>query len=237
MNKDELNEKVFDQFLKYAAEQSIDKMAQKFPSDEELKRTITFSPEFEKRMQDFFKKAKRKDMAEANRKKLIKIVVPAAVFIVICFTVVSNVEALRVPILNFFDNISKQSTSIEIQDNQDYYSAFSDQIKGLYLPEYIPATYKIKSIDKASNIYTVHFENDSGGYIDFSSLKSGSFAGIDSESADSEKLTVNGQSAQLFIKNNLTTLVFEYDQNAFMVDGILPESELIKIAESIKYRK
>ncbi len=237
MNSDELNEKLFDELLAHAAELSMENIAKEFPSNEELKKVVTFSPKYEKRMQSIIKKTKRIDQAEVIRKKFLRVGIPVAVSLVICFTVVSNVEALRVPVLNFFNSIGNQSTTIQIQNNVNNYENFADQIKGLYLPEFVPDTYKLKSIDKNDSTYLIEFNNGNGGFIQLQNLTNEYSAGIDNENSGIEKITVNGEPAQLFVKNNITTLIFEYDQNAFRIMSTIPKDDIILMAQSMSYQK
>lgn len=235
MDKHELNEQLFDQILKYAIEKRMDGMANDFPSDNELEREITLSSGFQKRMIAFFKKLKYKESFLSFRKKSMKAGIIAAASFIICFSVVSNVDALRVPFLNFFNDINKQSTTIRVNDGDGLYSSFGDQIKGLYLPNYIPELYKVKSINKADNNYIVTFVNSDGEIIKLRSMIGESTLGVDTENAEIMQLTVNGGIAQFYSKNGKNTLIFEYDNNAYVLDGLIPKDELIKIAESMKY--
>jgi len=235
MNKHELNEKIFDQLLKYAAEEKMDSMANDFPSDDELERAISFTPDFQKRMNAFLKKMKNKERFLSFRKKTMKAGIIAAASSMICFSVVSNVDALRVPFLNFLNDINKQSTTIRVNEGDGLYGSFGDKIKGLYLPSYIPELYKVKSINKADNNYIVTYVNSDGEIIKLRSLIGESTLGVDTENAEIMQLTVNGNMAQFYSKNEQNSLIFEYDNNAFILDGLMPKDELIKIAESMEY--
>jgi hypothetical protein len=237
MNEHELNENVFDQLLKYSAENYLEHLSDEYPSDKDLDRDVSFSMQFEKKMNRLFKREKYKENAHKRGSKIIKGSLAAAAAIFVCLIVVSNAQALRVPILNYFNSIGKQSTSIQVQDNTDFYSAFKDQIKGLCLPSYIPDAYKIKRIDRGDIAYSIVFDNDSSDIILLQNLIGNGSAGVDSEGAAVEQLTVNGESAEFFIKNNTNNLVFEYSQKAFLLSGTLPKNELIKIAQSMKYIK
>jgi len=235
MDKHELNEQLFDQLLKYAAEERMDSIANDFPSDDELEKTIIFTPKFKKRMNVFLKKLEYKERFLNFKKKSLKAGIIAAASFVICFSVVSNVDALRVPFLNFFNDINKQSTTIHVTDGDGLYSSFGDQIKGLYLPSYIPELYKVKSINKADKNYIVLFINPDGQLIKLRSMIGDSTLGVDIENADILQLSVNGAMAQFYSKNEQNTLIFEYDENAFILDGSISKNELIKIAESMEY--
>ena len=236
MNKYELNEQIFDQVLKYVAEEKMENMAKDFPSKDELDSKIMLSSEFKKNMERFIKKLKHKERTLNFGKRFLKVGVIAVACMLVCFTAVYNVEALRVPFLNFFNNINQQSTTIHVQDDENLYSSFGDQIKGLYLPDYIPELYKVKSINRVDKNYNVLFKNSDGLTIELRAMAGGSSAGVDSENADAIQIIVNGEQAQYYSKNGDNILIFEYDANAFLLDGPISKEELIKIAESMKNR-
>ena len=73
------------------------------------------------------------------------------------------------------------------------------------------------------------------GIIKLRAMIGESALGVDTENADIVQITVNGTMAQFYSKNGQNTLIFEYDKNAFILDGMISKDELIKIAESMKY--
>jgi hypothetical protein len=142
-----------------------------------------------------------------------------------------------VPILNFFNNVSKQSTTIHVQNREGLYNSFADKIKGLNLPNYIPESYKVKTVNKADKNYSVLFTNAEGLSINLRALMQGSSTGVDSENADVVKIIVNGKPAQYYSKNGENIITFEFNSNLFIVDGPVSKDELIKIAESMEYKR
>ena len=236
MDKHELNDKLFDELLKFVVDKKVDESPIDVPSDEELDNNISLRPDFEKKMDQFFKKATRKERGLRIRRTLIRVGVTAMGVLVVFTAVIFSVDALRVPFLNFFNTVNQESTTIHVNDERADYSALGDQIKGLYLPTYIPDSYTVKTIDIKSSYYRIVLQDANQNSITMRKLLEGYSVGLDSESAEVESLTVNDGQAQYYVKDGINTLVFKYDTNAFMLAGIVSKDELIRIAESIKYR-
>jgi hypothetical protein len=235
MNKQELNEKVFDEMLIFAAEKSADDLASSLPSDEELAKQVTFSPEFEKRMSDFFRNVERKQRNRQIRRTLIKVGIAACIALAVMSSLVMSVEAFRVPFLNLFSRSDDKSVTVKVEDKIANYDAFADQIKGLYLPSYIPDTYSVSEVLNPGNSYIVIFENSDGARIDLTALLSGSSTGIDNENAVIENILINDEEAQYYSSNGVNNLIFKYDQNVFALRAQIPKDEMVKMAESLKY--
>ncbi|MEZ4357494.1 MAG: DUF4367 domain-containing protein [Eubacteriales bacterium] len=237
MDKKELNEKILDEILKYAAAQNAEDMSAKLPSNEELDKEVTFSPEFTDRMSKYFAHLKRKQKNKRLRKTMFKVAASAAAVLIIFTTVVFSVDAVRVSILNIFSVQNDDSTTIHIGQNANY-DDFADEIHGLYLPSYISPSYSVQSVNSIhESYYNVLFANDSNNSIELQSLLEYSSAGVDNEGAEVEQITVNGSEAQFFSKSDINMLIFQYNQKAFSLKATISKEELIKMAESMEYRQ
>lgn len=137
--------------------------------------------------------------------------------------------------LNIFSEKDDDSTTIHIGDGTADYDAFTD-IHGVYLPNYIPASYSVQDIQKYDNYYYVIFANADKNIIQLQNLLSDSYAGIDNEGANTETITINNEDAQFFSKDGVNILIFKYNKNVFTLNASLSKDELIKIAESMEYR-
>lgn len=235
MNKQELNEKIFDDMLSYALEESADDPASSLPPDEELEKEVTLRPEFEARMAHFFRRQKQKERSRRSGRVLLKAACFLCIIIVVSTAVIFSVEALRVPFLNFFSNSGNDSTTVHVEDAGAEYDAYADQVKGLYLPSYIPDTYSVASVERTSNYYRAIYKSADENMIVLQSLLNGSSAGIDNTGSIIERLTINDEEAQFFTKDQSNILIFKYKQNAMMLSAKISKIELVKIAESIIY--
>ena len=143
MKQSELNDKILDQVLQYAAEKEIDDLCEGLPSDEELNAKISLSPSFEDRMENLFKSERRKQSYRKAGKSALRVAAVVFVLLAVSTTVIFSVEAFRVPFLNLFSDTKKDSTTISVEKRTVDYKAFSEQAKGLYLPSYMPDGYAV----------------------------------------------------------------------------------------------
>jgi hypothetical protein len=237
MSNNDLNNKIFDDLISYACEKRMNEaIPNELPTDDEIDKEISMSPEFTKRMELYFKKSKQKYHSVRIRKIILKVVAAVVVLLIVSTTIVFSVDALRVPVLNFFNDINKTSATIHVNDAKVNYDAFSNQIKGLYLPNCIPEDYTVKSINGLTEFYTVTFENPDGSMIRLVKLSEGDAVGVDSENANAKQITVNNEPAEFYNKDGTDTLVFKYDKKAFTLTGIISIDESVRIAESLEYR-
>jgi hypothetical protein len=236
MKERELNEKIFDQILKYTAEKQVENIANEF-FDNELEPEISYSSGFVKEMNNFFRKNRRKDRTIHIKRIILKSAVAIFIFLIISVAVIFNVEALRVPFLNFFEHPGQQSTKIETKDQNTNYDLFVDQIHGMYLPAYLPDSYSIQSIDKTGQNTIAIFKKYDNRIINFQNIPEGTIANIDNENAQTEHISVNGEDAQLFIKNDKYTLVFRFENNVYMLSGTISKNDILKVAGSLIFYK
>jgi hypothetical protein len=150
---------------------------------------------------------------------------------------VFSVEAFRIPALEFFSKDGDKAMSIVVRDDSGVYNSYSENISGLYLPIYVPQGYTVDSIDRVGSIYSVHYKNESDGYILFQNLIEGSAAQIDNEDVIFEEVIVHDQPAQLTMKNGMSNLLFKYQKNVFMLTGCIGKDDSIRMAESLEYYK
>lgn len=237
MYKQELNEKILDEILKYAAEKSIEEMADKFPTDEELEKEVIFRPEFKDRMSKFFTHIKRRERTRLFGRTMLKVGACTVAVLIVFSTVVFSVDAVRVSFLNIFSVKDDESTTIHVDDGTANYDAFSDKIHGIYLPSYIPASYSVQDVEKYDTYYYVIFANADGDKIKLQNLLGDSSSGVDNEGATVETITVNNENAQYFSKDGENILIFKYNKNVFKLTTSLSKDELIKMAESMEYRQ
>ena len=236
MNESELNEKIYDQILKYSAEKQVENIAKEF-SDVEREPKISYSSGFIKGMNNFFKKNRRSDRSIHIRRIILKSSVAVIILLIVSTSVIFNVEALRVPFLNFIEHPGQQSTKIEAKDQNANYDLYADQLHGMYLPAFLPNSYSIESINKTGQNTIVIFKNPDSQIINFQNISETSLANIDNEDAQAEHISVNGKDAELFDKNGRYTLVFKFEYNVFMLSGPLSKDDMIKVAESLIYYK
>jgi len=234
MDRNELNNNIFDRLTEFAAVRSLEEMALSLPSGDQLDSEVSLRPEFEQRMELLFRTAERKLQGVRRRKRAIKAAVAIAATLVVFTTVVASVEAFRVPVLNFFMENGDGYMSISIMNDGANYDDFAQAATGLYLPSYIPEAYSVDSIEDADSIYAAIYKDATENLIIFKRLSAGTNLVIDTEDVVIESLTINGESAQYSEKHGFGNLIFTIEDNFFLLSGGVGKDEMVKIAESVK---
>ena len=215
MKKYELNEKIFDEVLKYTAANHVEETENQWPSEEEFTR-YTFSERL-KKMQQLFAEQKRRAQISKTKRTAVKIAAAFLIFITASIVLVMNVDALRVRVLNFFSDRSEISTIFSIGNDKEAFP----ETQGVSLPAYLPRGYTIVSFKTTDNYYLAIYKDSVGNEIILEKLSGGFAAGIDSESAYTENVTVNDQPAKYFEKNNIGTLIYKYDESVYLLSASL----------------
>ena len=116
MSKD-LRQKKSDYLLELALEEQLEQ-------DEELLKYTEdsntpphqFSPEHEKKMEEIFKLAHRTEMKSVYRRRFYRTAAGIALFLVLSGVMVGNVEAFRVPVINFISEITDEYSFFKINN-------------------------------------------------------------------------------------------------------------------------
>ena len=225
MNKRDTFDKILDALIDEAIP-----IVESMP-DEDLpdERPVEFSEDFERRMEQTFKNAKKK----IRRKKLYKytrrIAACFAVLIVASGITVMSVSALRVKLFNLIFNTQETNTEIHFE-NEDQENMYSDT--GLEL-SYVPNGFVIdKKEIKEDRVY-LKYRNDNQ-YFSITVSESSGTLSIDTEDAITEEMYINGNKALYSENTKLKTLTYIYNNYVYVIKGDIEKTEIIKIAENLK---
>jgi hypothetical protein len=237
MKKNELNDSLFDQVLKYVADSEMEHVADSYPSEEELDALVSFSPAFEKRMKKFFRLKRWDARTSFQPKAMMKVGAAAVLFLVFSAVVVFNVDALRQPVMNMFVEWGNESAKIQVGQVTADYSAISDQLSDVYLPEYLPEGFSAGSLTRAEDSFRMEYLNANGTRMVFQSYHPGNNADIKLEGVQAQEITVNDEPALLLVASDQYTLIFRYDGHDFALSISAPvdREELFDTAASLKY--
>ena len=195
----------------------------------EPEENITFSPEHEKKMKKLFQKERR----SVFRKKSAKYSKRAALFLVgavlISSVTIMSVEAWRVRVLNYFLNIAQERTEMKWSDENKGDSYATDEVTLGYIPHGFELE---RSVPKREGLSLTFRKNELSFHVSIYPLR-GSL-GFDTEDAEIKKVSINGAEGVLSIKENVTILVWNDTESAYLINGNISEEEIIKIAENLK---
>ncbi len=231
MKKQDLNERIFDEVLKDASEDYVEQIDSQWPPEDELDSEHTFSPEFNKKMELIFTEQKKRERIMKIKRSFVKVAVIVLLFITASFLTVMSVDAIRVRILNYFIERSEKSTTY-FMDHES--SGVTIDAEGIALPTYLPSGYRMVSFVDIGDYFLFHFKDDAGNELILEILAEDSIVGIDSENAYIEHIKVNSQPAEYFVKNNISTIVYKFDDRIYVLSGPLIKDELVKITESME---
>lgn len=142
---------------------------------------------------------------------------------------VVSVDALRVPVLNFFLTQEERYTILSSAESNDLTGSENiNDIRG-----YIPKDYKIVyETYYGHGYYNLRYQNEAGQIISIRTGEGDVQLYADTENATFEKIELNGQSALFFQKDGLRLIMQKKDAQ-FILDFFaesMEESEFFRIA-------
>lgn len=142
---------------------------------------------------------------------------------------VVSVDALRVPVLNFFLTQEERYTILSSAESNDLTGSENiNDIRG-----YIPKDYKIVyETYYGHGYYNLRYQNEAGQIISIRTGEGDVQLYADTENATLEKIELNGQSA-LFIQKDGLRLIMQKKDAQFILDFFaesMEESEFFRIA-------
>lgn len=227
-----LDEKKSDYLLELALEEQLDndKDMRYWEQLEAENPPHVFSERHNKRMRKVFRKAKRVEFYEEYRKRVIRTV--AGFLIIFCASVVTvtQVEAFRLPLVEFFTNIKEKSTffGVAIENKTKLTKNFQE-----YEPTYTPEGFVVTEIDERKNKFFITYKDEIGNtyrFYFFSKLKD--FA-LDTEEAVDSELKINGHKVSVIEKGNKTKVIMYGDDFLFYLEGEISFEEANKVMESV----
>ena len=234
MKKQTTHEKKYDKLLEHAAARQLDRIADQ-AHHEAASTKHKFSNSFENKMQALFSRQHEASKRAKYKKSAVQAAVAISVVVILSTVSILSVEAWRTSVLRFISEVGERSTTFRLEGEKVDYSQLLIEPAELYLPTYMPAGYTFEHIEKAGDFYVATYENDAGDTIILQNLTDGTTVGIDSEDAEHEQLLLNDEEAHYYYKDGYSTLLFGYDENAFLISGLVSREEIVRIAESMEY--
>lgn len=227
------NEEMFDALIKSAINDEFHKEIEALPTNEELNKLYTPSPELDMRIKKLIDKSYRKSKMQSFSKTILKVIACIA----ICFTLLSagllSVEATRNKIFNIIIEWHEKYTKVEFKD-----SATDSKQSGIYQPSYLPDGFSQTSLKKLGNVDMLVYSNNTGETIIFSQWTYGSgSSSVDNENKKYSEIEISGNKAYLFeaIKeDDSNILTWQAGDMVFELTSSIESKELIHIAESLK---
>ena len=176
-------------------------------------------------------KIQRKERVREGLKSFYRMTSKASVFLLVLLVgagiAAFNVDAIRIPLVNWLVHVQETHTDIHFLPEGEGKS----EIEFGYLPE----GYTLESTDMLALLNTYYLSNGVDDPITVIQGDLHADFSVDTEGADISNTTLkNGQSALIIKKDGLTQVVWSNNRYSFTVEGTIDISELIKVAEGIK---
>lgn len=236
MNKDQVNDVVFEALFLQAVIDGFNEEIDSIPTNEQLAKIHTFSPEFEIRMKKLFIKDRRRSLLKNTilySKRVASILI---IILVLLFgTLLFNTE-VRAAVGKVLVEWYEKFTSHTI----DYDESINE--KKDWVLNYLPEGYTLNNHEVLGRITNIEFINSQGDNIRFSYQPED---GITNISVDNENHEINKREIQnneayciLAIDDKFDNgLIWNMEGHTFDLWSKIPLDELKKIAESISENK
>ena len=227
-----LDEKKSDYLLELALEEQLenDEDMRHWEQLEQENLPHEFSEQHKKRMRKIFRKAKRIEFYKEHRKRIVKIA--ASLLVIICASVitVTQVEAFRMPLLDFFYQVKEKSTFFGV--SADSGGKLTKNFQE-YEPTYKPEGFVVTELNEKENRFFIKYEDEKGDAYQFCFYRKIKDFALDTEEAVALNMEINGHKASAIEKGSETRIIMYEKDSVFYVSGILPFEEAYKIMESI----
>lgn len=223
--KDELNEQKFEAMLKPALYEymlkELEKEEQNIPDTKHQ-----FSKSFERKMNRLM----RKIDAQENRHKRIKIAAAAALAVVAATGALTmNVEALRVPIQNFF--MGEVYSVIDFGGKKDTVEVPVEY--EAYAPEYVPDGYELAYVYGDDEKCCLQYGNLDGQRYDIIIHFKETRTAFDTENGEVSKEKIGDFDVITMVKNGRSWINVTIKGILYIIEGDLNVSDLERILGSI----
>lgn len=227
-----LDEKKSDYLLELALEEQLenDEDMRHWEQLEQENLPHEFSEQHKKRMRKIFRKAKRIEFYKEHRKRIVKIA--ASFLVIICASVitVTQVEAFRMPLLDFFYQVKEKSTFFGV--SADSGGKLTKNFQE-YEPTYKPEGFVVTEVYEEEKKFWIKYENEKGHIYRFYFFNQVRDVALDTEDAMASDVEINGHKTCVVEKETEIKVIMYENDSVFYVGGFLPIEEAYKIMESI----
>lgn len=216
----------------------LSELVGEMPSNEELKRMYTFSEEFEQKMSALIDSIGQRRIIPNSIKRIIIIAAAIVALIVGALNAGAIWKSLYDLYLTCFEDHTvatyQDISDSDLSDGSDFVAEndVAVDITEYYEPSYIPEGYEEIKRENDDISKFVVFSNGHDNII-FSQSTLALSIQLDTEDSPAVYVAVGSIECHYIKNNEYITLVFEKDGYVFTVEGLISESEAIKMAQSI----
>lgn len=227
-----LDEKKSDYLLELALEEQLenDEDMRHWEQLEQENLPHEFSEQHKKRMRKIFRKAKRIEFYKEHRKRIVKIA--ASFLVIICASVitVTQVEAFRMPLLDFFYQVKEKSTffGVSVDSGGKLTKNFQE-----YEPTYKPEGFVVTEVHEEDDEFFLKYEDEKGRMYKFCYFEKIKNFALDTEATMVSNVEINGNKASIIEKGSETRIIMYEENSIFFLGGTISSEDAYKIIESV----
>ena len=231
-------EDVFMEIAAFAYRDSIDRQIEEIENDPNAR---DFSPEAAERLHNRVMEQFTKRRRKQARKKAVRRILQIAACVMILCVVISytafHVDAARIAAANYMIKTFSQYSEV-------HYDAQMNALPPIgwvspYYPTWLPEGTRVERLQiEHSNGHYIWYADKNGRefhFSVFSAANADAVYGYDTENTTQKELSINGQDAVLYydMNRNIRTLIVPTADHFIMLQGLLSEDDIKKIAENI----
>ena len=222
-----------DSRLREAVEQYYVEYFDEVSSNEELNKDITFTPEFEIKMQKIvnsYKKSYYRFISTTARK-----VASILLIVFISLGITMSVKAFREPVVRFFIEVYEKFSTVTFQPEEKEELPPPTIIEQYFEPSYLPEGYVEVSRNDFENIIQIEYENESGEIMSFFQMTmENRKMSIDTEGTESKEIMVNDNVGIFSSNKGNNTILWDDGQYAYFISTVSVEETILEIAKSLE---
>lgn len=230
--------KVMESFYHYIGENHINHIAEEFDRISAEASELSCPSKIDAWFDDYSRQLKKLDKKRKFSSRIQRLSKRVAIFFAIAlvgiFVTTMSVEAFRIKFFNVITEVTEKYTKVTIIEIENGPESQIDW-DSYYAPEYIPEGYNYSSNENFGEIKIIYYTDALSKEIQFSLTPVNPEYQIDTEDAVVTDVTVNGEIGILVEKEGLRTLIWTASERTFHIIGEIERSEIIKMAESLKY--
>lgn len=164
----------------------------------------------------------------------------AIIFLIIAISVAVltvSVDAFRVRVFNLIIENTEKYLGIKIEEEGQGKDNLFEDIKGYYIPGYIPEGFEMDTIENPGDIVIITYKNQNNNYLKFNQSSNESSFQLDSEDAVIEEVNINGIEGITIAKEDFIILYWNDKESSFYILSNIELEELIKMAKSLELKK
>ena len=235
--KNNIEDNMIEAYFKIIGEAHIDNIIAELDEHSEDINSVIVPKSLDSWFDSFQKRINHESIRNRRIWQIKQISARASIFAIIIFIsifmVTLSVDAFRVRVFNLFQDRNDSFMEIKFTEDESNQEIPDIDIDSYYYLSYLPSEYHYKQHLVAGDGITIVY-TDGKDVITFDQDTSGTSYQIDIENSETHNVIIGDNVGQLIIKSERTMLFWTDSYNSFLIIGMVPEQELIKMANNLK---